>query len=141
MTSLVAQTVKYLPTMWEIRVRSWVGRIPWRRKWQPNPVLLPGKSHGWRSLIGYSPWGHKELDTAENLHFTHCLYCNNWLILHRTLCIKQVKQFNLSHNNLYHCFFFFNLFQFLSLLTSAFLLPLFHTTCFGLWVRFLVIQI
>ena len=32
----------------------WVGRIPWRRKWQPTPVLLPGKSHGWRSLVGYS---------------------------------------------------------------------------------------
>ena len=40
------------------------------RKWQPTPVLLPGKSHGWRSLIGYSPWGCKELDTTEQLHFT-----------------------------------------------------------------------
>ena len=38
-------------------------------KWQPTPVLLPGKSHGLRSLIGYSPWGHKELDTTERLHF------------------------------------------------------------------------
>ena len=37
--------------------------MPWRRKWQPTPVLLPGKSHGQRSLVGYSPWGHKELDT------------------------------------------------------------------------------
>jgi len=36
---------------------SWVGKIPWRRKWQPTPVFLPGKSHGWRSLVGYSPWG------------------------------------------------------------------------------------
>ena len=35
------------------------------RKWQPTPVLLPGKSHGWRSLVGYSPWGHKEVDTTE----------------------------------------------------------------------------
>ena len=34
----------------------WVGKIPWRRKWQPTPVLLPEKFHGWRSLIGYSPW-------------------------------------------------------------------------------------
>ena len=34
----------------------WVGKIPWRRKWQSIPALLPGKSHGWRSLIGYSPW-------------------------------------------------------------------------------------
>ena len=48
----------------------WVGKIPWRRKWQSTPVLLPGKSHGQRSLVGYSPWGRKELDTAESLHFT-----------------------------------------------------------------------
>ena len=37
----------------------------WRRKWQPTPVFLPGKSHGWRSLVGYSPWGHKESDMTE----------------------------------------------------------------------------
>ena len=47
--------------------------VPWtiagRRKWQPTPVLLPGESHGWRSLVGYSPWGHEELDTTERLHF------------------------------------------------------------------------
>ena len=40
-----------------------------RRKWQPTPVLLPGKSHGRRSLVGYSSWGCKELDTSERLHF------------------------------------------------------------------------
>jgi len=45
-----------------------VGKIPWRRKWQPTPVFLPGKSHGWRSLESYSPWGHKELDTTERLN-------------------------------------------------------------------------
>ena len=39
------------------------------RKWQSTPVLLPGKSHGQRSLVGYSPWGRKELDTTERLHF------------------------------------------------------------------------
>ena len=38
----------------------WVGKIPWRRKWQPTPVFLPGESHGQRSLADYSPWGHKE---------------------------------------------------------------------------------
>ena len=41
----------------------------YRRKWQPTPVLLPGKFHGQRSLVGYSPWGCKELDTTERLHF------------------------------------------------------------------------
>ena len=39
----------------------WVRKIPWRRKWQPTPVSLPGKSYGQRSLVGYSPWGHKRI--------------------------------------------------------------------------------
>ena len=46
----------------------------WRRKWQPTPVLLPGKFCGWRSLVGYSPWGRKELDTTEGLHFHFSLF-------------------------------------------------------------------
>ena len=54
------------------RFNPWVRKLPWRRKWQPTPVFLPGKSHGQRSLAGYSPWGHKELDRTEatNTH-TH----------------------------------------------------------------------
>ena len=47
----------------------------WRRQWQPTPVLLPGKSHGWRSLVGCSPWGHWESDTTEQLHFHFSLSC------------------------------------------------------------------
>ena len=43
----------------------WVGKIPWRRAWQPTPVFLPGESHGQRSLAGYSPQGRKESDTTE----------------------------------------------------------------------------
>ena len=62
--------VKHLPTQCgRPGVDPWVGKIPWRRKWQPTPVFLSGKSHGWRSLVGYSPWGHKELDMTEWLHF------------------------------------------------------------------------
>ena len=49
--------------------------ILWRRQWQPSPVLLPGKSHGWRSLVGCSPWGRKESDTTEWLHFHFSLSC------------------------------------------------------------------
>ena len=51
------------------------GRFPWRRKWQPTPVFLPGESHGQRSLVGYSPRGCKESDTTEQLyiHFTFTL--------------------------------------------------------------------
>ena len=43
----------------------WVGKIPWRRAQQPTPVFLPGESHGQRSLMCYSPYGCKELDTTE----------------------------------------------------------------------------
>ena len=46
-----------------------------RRQWQSTSVLLPGKSHGWRSLVGCSPWGHCELDTTEQLHFQFSLSC------------------------------------------------------------------
>ena len=42
------------------------GKSPWCRKWQPIPVFLPGKFHGQRSLVGYSPWGCKELDMTEH---------------------------------------------------------------------------
>ena len=54
-----------------------VGWIPWRREWQPSPVLLPGESHGQRSLVSYSPRGRKESDTAEHPHMrahTHTIW-------------------------------------------------------------------
>ena len=54
------------------RFNPWVGKIPWRREWQPTPVFLPGKFHGESILAGYNPWGHKELDTTEWLS-THTL--------------------------------------------------------------------
>ena len=53
-----------MQAIWE---QSWVREIPWRREWQPTPVLLPGEFHGQRSLAGYSPWDHKESDTTEQL--------------------------------------------------------------------------
>ena len=46
-----------------------------RRQWHPTPVLLPGKSRGWRSLVGCSPWGHWGSDTTERLHFHFSLSC------------------------------------------------------------------
>ena len=45
-----------------------IRKIPWSRKWQPIPVFLTGKFHAQRSLAGYSPWGHKELDMTESTH-------------------------------------------------------------------------
>ena len=53
----------------------WVRKIPWRRKWHPIPVFLPGKSLGLRSLVDYSPWGHKESDNTERFHFHFSLSC------------------------------------------------------------------
>ena len=67
-TFLVAERLKRLPGM-QRGFDPWVGKIPWRRKWQPTPVLLLGESHGGRSLVDYSPWSRKESDTNERLHF------------------------------------------------------------------------
>ena len=64
MDNKVAQMVKNLPAVPEIWVES-LGQKTWRREWQSSPVFLPGKFHRQRSLAGYSPWGHKELDTTE----------------------------------------------------------------------------
>ena len=60
------------------------GKIPWRREWLPTPVFLPGQFHGQRSLVGYSPWGRKELDTAERLT------CGNLIF---NLCVKLSDSF------------------------------------------------
>ena len=67
--SLVAQRVKHLEGG-RPRFDPWVGKFPWRRKWQPTSVSLPREPHGWKSLVGYSPWGRKESDTTERAHFT-----------------------------------------------------------------------
>ena len=70
---LVAQKVKNLPEM-QPRYNPWVGKIPWRREWQPSSAFLPGeKSHGQRSLVGYNPWGCKESDTTEQLTLNYTL--------------------------------------------------------------------
>ena len=61
----MAQQWRISLSMEEMWVPSWVRKFPWRRAWQPSPVFLPGKSHGQRSLVGYSAWGCKESDTTE----------------------------------------------------------------------------
>ena len=82
--SVIVYNLLYL--LWEFRGPSvllqielfhsflWLSSIG-RRQWQPTPVLLPGKSHGWRSLVGCSPWGRWESDTTERLHFHFSLSC------------------------------------------------------------------
>ena len=60
------------------RFNPWVRKIPWRRKRQPVPVILPRKSHGQRSLVGYSPWGCKESDTTEHKGYQRDTFVINW---------------------------------------------------------------
>ena len=59
----------------QLRQHLSIFSILWRRQWHPTPVLLPGNSHGWRSLVGCSPWGREESDMTERLHFHFSLSC------------------------------------------------------------------
>ena len=71
----------------------WVGKIPWRTKWQPIPVLMPGKSHEWRRLIGYNPWGCRvRHDWAISLSL--CLSQYNNVFCSRT-CFSLIRTFQL----------------------------------------------
>ena len=58
-----------------------LGRPPWRSEWQPTPVAVPEEFHGQRNLVGYSPWGCKELDTTEQLTHTHTRTVDNLIII------------------------------------------------------------
>ena len=69
----MAQRLKHLPAMWRPGFDPWVGKIPWRRKWQPTPVLLPWESHGRRSLVGYSPPVAKSRTQLSDFTFTFTL--------------------------------------------------------------------
>ena len=65
-----SQMVKNLPAMQKTQFYHWIRKTPWRREWLPTPVFLPGEFHGRRSLVGYSPWGLKELDMTEWLTYS-----------------------------------------------------------------------
>ena len=67
--------VKSLPAMQETQFQSLVGKILWKRKWQPTPVLLPGKPHGQRSPVGYSSWGHRVGHARAAFTFISVLSC------------------------------------------------------------------
>ena len=76
-TSLVAQTVKASPyNGGGPRFDPWVGKISWRREWQPTPVFLPRESHGQSSLVGYSSWDRTEFDMTKRLIQTHNIWKN-----------------------------------------------------------------
>ena len=81
----------------------WVGKILWKRKWQPTPVFLLGKSHGWRSLAGYSPWGHKrmghDLVTKQQLNRLEQRLANSPLKGQRETTLRPSSPYNLRHHN------------------------------------------
>ena len=81
------------------KFNPWVGKIPWRRKWQPTPILLPGESHGRRSLAGCSPWGHTESDTTERLS-THTHQGLNLSFMHSIAMEKAIKQHQMIQNTI-----------------------------------------
>ena len=70
----MAWTVKNLSAMQETQFNPWVGKIPWRREWQPTPLFLPGKSHGQRSLAGCSPRGPKGSEKSDWLSTQTCAF-------------------------------------------------------------------
>ena len=88
------------------RGNSWIKVIcvspeHWRRQWQPTPVFLPGKSHGQRSLKGYSSWGLKESDTTERLHFRALEH--SFLRNHGCEILWWSTADNLISHSFYHC--------------------------------------
>ena len=80
--SLVAQMVKHLPARWETQVRSLGREDPLKNEMELTLVLLPGKFHGWRRLVCYSPWGHKEWDMTGWLHFTDFWFPSSISMIH-----------------------------------------------------------
>jgi len=72
--ALQCWVISYCTAKWVSYMYTYIPSFQ-RRQWHPTPVLLPGKSHGWKSLEGCSPWGHWGLDTTERLHFHFSLSC------------------------------------------------------------------
>ena len=73
-SSVLASGIQWMKGFLRTLTHIFAG-LCWRRQWHPTPVLLPGKSHGWRSLVGCSPWGCEESDTTERLPFHFSLSC------------------------------------------------------------------
>ena len=77
------------------KASSWVRKIPWRKILQPTPILLPGKLHGRRSLVSYSPWGRKESDTTEQLPFPFNEVDELEPIIQSELCQKEKNKYKI----------------------------------------------
>ena len=75
----------------------WIGENPWRRAWQPTPVFLNGESHGQRSLVGYSPWGHKESNMTEGLRTVLLLFTYLYRLYKKKKNLKDFRIFSAIH--------------------------------------------
>ena len=97
----VCQCRRYKRHKFDFQVR----KLPWSRKWQPIPAFLPGKFHGQRSLVGYSPWGHKESDTTERLRHTHTVAIKSvlWMTILAPGSIKYDKRLHPGRNEPSYC--------------------------------------
>ena len=94
---LLIVSCSFLLVSFHLPLKWWYLPPNWRRKWQPTPVFLPGESHGQRSLAGYSPWSHKELDTTERLSLTPSLPVT---LIFRTFPLDDLIQFcDFSHHH------------------------------------------
>ena len=94
--SQVALVVKNSCLFRRRRFNPWVGKIPWRRKWQPTPVFLPRKFHGQRSLLGYSPWGCKKSDATEHVHTSYLIMTSD------SICSPNLCFFSYAYQTV-HC--------------------------------------
>jgi len=91
--SLVIQMVKNVPAMRETWVQSLGQEDPWRRKWQPTPIFLPGKLHRQTSLMSYNSRGHKESDTTEKLTLSLSLpWVYLCVFIHHFHCFQFIKE-------------------------------------------------
>ena len=85
---------------WRPRFDPWVAKFPWRREWLPTPTFLPGEFHGKRSVVGYSPWGHKGWGTAELLTMLLLLKSPQWLIHCSASSNVSVRQSGVCRNGM-----------------------------------------
>ena len=100
--TLAAQWWRTCLSMQKMQIPSLRLKIPWKRKWQPTPGFLAGKSQGQRSLAGYSPWGCKESDTTERLNNSNSIKLRGPCIRAQLIAKADVYwsfQFSIQHRN------------------------------------------
>ena len=90
--SLLAQTVKNLPAMRETWFDPWVGKIPWRREWQPTPIFLPRESHGQRSLVGHRDCRVRHHWATKHSTGMNCYYRLNYSLPPPIICWNPSPQ-------------------------------------------------